>query len=241
MITFTYHDDSGKEVEFTADLVREYNDDSVAEITEHPIERGSPIADHYVLKPRSVSLELKETNEPITEGDGWRKKATRLPVIASRFDPKGLLLLHSAAANAVGSLLGRGKEDSDKANVLVNQSAKDRIQSLHEALLLAQQIGARCRFAVGGRVFRDMQLTRVAKSKRGIQAPTFTVEFSQVRTVRTATADLPEPAELRDKPPTAKGPQSAKETTPQETEAVSASVLKRLSVGVSDMIGAGIR
>lgn len=241
MITISWKDSNGIETSFSADVARSVTDAAESEVTEHPIERGSFAVDHTIRKPRHVTLELVHSNEPIDEIDGWRKRRTDLDVVASRFKPRGLLLLHSAVSGAVGGLLGRGKEQGAKAFVLTSTTAPDRILALHDSLLTAWQNSARCEFAFKGRQYRDMQITRVGRADVGTSAPKFTLEFREIRTVTTATADLPEPESFHAKKTATKGKQAPKNPSEAEKDAVSASILSQLTGSAADMISAGIR
>lgn len=212
-----WKDESGTLHVVPVDIVTGHEDDRTAEVTSFPVENGSNINDHIIQQPDMLTLEVCQTQTPFpsparpgslyTAPKGFATRAIQLDVRKSQFKPGGLLALTEGVGNAlasVGSALGLPGPGSDAvfATVLVADAPVDRIGALHDKLIEIKQNGRLCKIVFKGKVYPDYVMTRVrwATTKGEVGLGRFSLSFQTVRTVETATAELPDPSSLRLKP-----------------------------------------
>lgn len=233
-----WKDDFG-ETSIRCDALIGLKDERAAEYTEHPIEDGSSIVDHRVIRPDRLTLEIVHSNEPIEAEDGFSLKKLDLDVEPDRFKPQGLLLIHSAVGGAIGAILG-GARKPLKAAALQPTKAKNRILELHDLLIAAHQAGAECTVVQLGRVYEGMGIVSVLYSRegngRGGRA-SFTLEFKQIRKAKIGLAELPDPADLHAKGETSRGKKPSDELKQAEKDAVLDKSLLAMSL---DSVGAAL-
>ncbi len=198
------------------DLVVSHDDDRSAEVTSHPVEKGSNINDHIIQHADKLTIEIAQTDSPFptaaqpgvafTAPKGFIKKSIALEVRENLFKPGGLLAVTSAVGGAITSLTNAlgitSPADAAKVNVWTTDTPIDRIGELHDTLIGVKSKGQFCVFTYRGKVYPDYLITRVkwstAKGEAGLGR--FSVELQSVRIVETAVANIADPASLRLKP-----------------------------------------
>jgi hypothetical protein len=122
-----------------------------------------------------------------------------------------LFALHSAAGALVGSILGQKKQG--KPYILQPDDDTNRILELHDKLIEAWQQGYSLSLDQYGRSYTDYVLNMVEYIREGQGRgglAIFRLEFKTLRTVSTATTELPDPADLHAKPATDRGQKPGK-------------------------------
>lgn len=236
MELFTWNDSFGVPHIVKCDVVVSFKDARTSEPTKHPVENGKYIADHIIHNPDILSVQLGHSNEPIEPGEGWIARSTLLPVIESRFQPQGLLLIHGAVAGAFSNAITK----PIKTHVLSAIAPSDRIQALHDDLIKVKQGGFLCKFTFRGRIYRDQLVTSVTLTYDRTSPPVFDIETSAIATVKTALADLPDPADFHAKPTVSLGPAAKKVPSEAEIQRVDPSLLKWATNGGLDAIAGSI-
>ena len=105
----SWTDDAGELVLVDIDIIADYSEGLKSEITDHPIEDGSVISDHIILKPPTLNLEIKQSEYPSKVGgfgdlNGVELQDVELPVYATRFSPRGGLLILEGLEGAIGAI-----------------------------------------------------------------------------------------------------------------------------------------
>lgn len=236
---FTWNDKAGLPHAVFADAVLTFADERSSEATEHPIEQGSDVADHVIVHPVRVRIELAHSNTPVEAVEGFMRKPADLRARKSLFKPTGLFLIHSAVGNLIGSALGGAGAGVVKPYLMSSLLPNDRILELHDALILAQSTAALCKFTYRGRTYKDFLLTGVNLSYGKSAMGKFSLEAKEIRTVKTALTTLPKPADLTAKPPTKLGPQGKVGPPASEQEIIQASLAHQLGdFGLDAIAGA---
>lgn len=233
-----WKDEGGTLHAVPVDIVTGHEDDRSAEVTSFAVEKGANVNDHVIHQPDTLTLEVCQTQTPFpsparpgslyTAPKGFATKAIKLDVRKSLFEPGGLLALSTAITGALSSvatalgLPGQGSGDV-YANVFVSNSPGpvDRIGELHDQLIQIKQNAYLCKIVYRGKIYPDYLMTRVrwTSQKGEVGLGRFSLSFQALRTVETATAELPDPSSLRlkaaktqakppkpvDSPPDAKG------------------------------------
>jgi hypothetical protein len=178
----------------TADVVTDISAEHSAEVTKHPIEDGSTIADHVAVNPPTVSFEFSQSVQPLKDADlKWQR--TPIKVRESQFRPEGLLALTMLAGAAVGALtnaIGLTSSNELKTWTLTAKEDKDRIHELHDALIAVLTKAKKVAFAYQGLVLSDYILTAV-KYHRGNKEGglcRFNIEAEHIDVVKTASSSL---------------------------------------------------
>lgn len=222
-----YRDESGKETSLFVDIVGDMSSNRSSQLTEFPIEDGSVINDHLIHRPVSVSLSLGSVTKPIFDDD-WSETSIDLKVRAVQTRVLSPFLLVGRAVSAglqgAAALLGVGGNEPTGATVRKNPSPGNRQQDVYETLIRIAERGYFVTVNYDGRVYPDMILTELTKARAQADRGTmrFQCTFQTPRTVTTAGASLPNPADLRAKPRKKKGGKSKKE----EGDAKKTSMLK---------------
>ncbi len=213
----TYKDASGVSHVVPVDIVTAHEDDRSAEVTAFPVEKGADINDHIIQQPDLLSIEVAQTQTPMpsaahpgsafTAPKGFTTKSVKLDVRKSEFKPGGLLLLTTAAGDAIGGALtslGLQEPKSDEVSVNVFQSGSpvDRIGELHDALIRIKESGFFCTCVFRGKIYPQFIVKRVrlTSAKNEVGLGRFALELQSIHTVETSVANLPDPAALRLKP-----------------------------------------
>ncbi len=179
----------------TADVVTDISAEHSAEVTEHPIEDGSTIADHVDVKPPSVAFEFAQSSQSLKDDDlKWQQAP--INVRESQFHPQGLLALTMLAGAAVGALTNAIGLTHDagalKTWTLTAKEDKDRIHEMHDALIAVQKAVKKVAFSYQGLVLTDYIITAI-KYHRDNKAGgicRFAIEAKHIDVVKTAASSL---------------------------------------------------
>lgn len=245
-----------------ADMLQESNATDEIELTQYPVEDGSFINDHAIVKPRMLELTLVQTETPIYTQPGFKVQSADLDFAQrpsatqqGRADvPQAKVQLTlQGLGNAVVSALGGGpakeiKWQGSKTNgalevkqfhVTVLQADQEvaRVNEFHDALLSLQETTELLTVTVKGQVWTDMVLVSVKRTDPQGKAgcATFAVALQQVRSVETQTVELP-PV------PKATGKVSRGKKGADEVAADSAkhkSVIRAATTAVTDLLTGG--
>jgi hypothetical protein len=220
--------DSGQSLIVTFDLVVSEGHESTSEVTEHPVERGSNIADHVRQNPQGLTLELYVTNTPIE--DLGRGAISILQIDVPTYTPPlaptpGALF--SAAENGINQAI-RGNPGPVKAQVLGFPSPFDRVKEVHDALLDLWKNGITSSVVTSVMTYDTMVLTRINMPRTEPGGATFNLDLKQIRTVTTASVAAPKPAEKRGAPSQSKGSQSTRPVGSQDAAKASSLATKAL-------------
>ena len=178
----------------TADAVTMIDREDTSEPTDHPIESGGVITDHFLRRPGALTVTFVQSRLSLRDQDlEWKK--TNAPAQESRFQPQGLLLLSTAVAGAVGAIAGAlGFTSPELTYFSRHQKSPDtnRVQDVHDTLLSLLDDAKECRFEYQGEILTGYYVTSVRKSVVGGSGgkATFTIELREVQTVQTAAASL---------------------------------------------------
>ena len=211
---------------------------AACEPTKNPIEDGGIITDHIIQSPNEFTCEIMQTQTPIQLGGDADMSAASVALHEreSQFKPGGLLAASTAIEGAIGGLLQAvGILDKPKpttVQVLKANNPIDRAEDMHELLLslvgtfLCTVVMRADRGAgmVKGRIIPSLLITNATRTWEAgkVGAGWFSLSMQTIRTVKTALAKLPSPADLRakaakkigTKPPTPAAPAPAGPPTP---------------------------
>jgi hypothetical protein len=182
------------------DLTISEGHEATSEVTEHPVEQGSNIADHVRQNPQSLTLEMYVTNTPIE--DIGRGVVDVLELNLPQYTPP--------PAPTFTALEGALTPPPVPVRVQVlnfNQPF-DRVKEIHDQLLDLWKAGATMSAVTSVRTYDTMVLTGINMPRTEPGGATFTLGLKQVRTVTTAKVAAPKPAEKRGAPGQSKGSQS---------------------------------
>lgn len=247
-----WKDDSGTLHVVPVDIVTGHEDDRSAEVTSFAVEKGANINDHIIQQADTLTLEVCQTQTPFpsparpgslyTAPKGFKTKTIPLDVRESLFKPGGLLAVSSAIGSAIGSALTSlgitSKPDALTTTVFMTDTPVDRVGELHDKLIEIKQNGRLCKIVFKGKVYPDYVMTRVrwTTQKGEVGIGRFSLSFQTIRTVETATAELPDPLSLRLKA----SKTQAKPPKPVETPPAGASGGKGESLLSKGLGGVGI-
>src|SRR5690606_31064757 len=93
------------------DIISELTETLESDVTMHPIEDGSAITDHVILKPNALRIEVKQGEYPATYGTLDRPEGVALSTVEltpreTNFSPSGLLFVLEGVEGAITSLFG---------------------------------------------------------------------------------------------------------------------------------------
>ncbi len=234
-----YEPDSGGTVRIYADAWESEGLRFPALVTEHAVETGSTMSDHYLPQPITGRCQLFFSDSPIRgdldpEFEGRIKQQDlnipEYPVLTPLFTPRGLT---SGVVNAVSGLLGVGGSGLPKSfSAMAFDTPPNRLRKTLQTLLELRE--KRTLVAIGFSVLRVENLAIVeAEIERNAQSGdggAIVLNVTQIQFTQTDVAvAVPLPLEPRGQ---AKKTANAGGTTPVETEkgSVVTGVLK--SVGV---------
>lgn len=236
-----------------ADLVAQSSVTDATELTQYAVEDGSLISDHAIRQPRTLSLQLVQTETPIAETQGFARavqaltyqvrpdgeQSTTVPVRQSEFRPAPLMAL---SAGIQSLLFGGGptKElritglKSDRAlaskdlkvHVLSAGAPVDRVNQFHGSLLSLLETATPVLISMKGATYLDLVLTSVNRTDSGGQTgkSTFSVELKQIATVETQTVELPPVPKA--KAPKQSGAKPPAETKPEQKAKLTSQILQ---------------
>lgn len=179
----------------TADVVTAITAGAESELTNHPIESGSMVTDHRILRPKTITIEFAQSSRPLYEDAGAEWSQQEISPRPSSFQPEGLLaltMLAGQAIAAIGSALGFGGGGSRSIWSLTAASDEDRIVELHDTLIDVLTNAYLCTVSyqgliLPGYVVHSVQLSRSA-GESGLAR--FVVALQEVATVETAASAI---------------------------------------------------
>lgn len=211
------------------DLVLSENHVNVAEITEHPVEVGANLADHIRTTVLHFSCEVFVTNSPIkpngprpssNEADTslvmvppWRGAVEKIELEIPTYEPPLEPTPGSAfrlAGKAIGAVVDliTGGPPTLKADLLIFPEVFNRVKEFQEILVDMQNRGIVFQVITDTTIYNSMALSSITLPITESGGSPFTLEFTQIRTVSSATVQAPKPKEPRGAPPASKGGQS---------------------------------
>lgn len=187
-----------------------------AEVTDHPVEVGTNVADHIRPDPKMLSVEVYVTNTPIVETGGGRAgELSNLELDVPKFEPPIEPTIGSAfrlAGKAVGAVVDAitGGPPAIKSQLLTFPEVFDRVKEIHDILKDLHERGVTSTVLTSTQEYTSMALVAVGYPKKEAGGAAFTLDFKQVRTVTSETVSAPKPLEPRGAPKASKGAQSKK-------------------------------
>lgn len=201
------------------DAVLDASIEHAFDFTEHPVEDGSVLTDHLIVKPERISLTLVQTDAPIrADTDGFARTSLPLQVRSVTYGKQttelkiqpraGLPQLNVSSAlnigfKAIAGLTGANSITGLKVQpaavkpisvtVLAANAPVDRIHDFYAQLLELATAATRLTLTFKGYSYPDYVLVSVAKTDRAGEygRSTFPVELKRVRTVQTKQTTLP--------------------------------------------------
>lgn len=179
-------------------------------VTVHNVEEGSPVTDHVRPDPPMLSLSLGVTNTPLdVDPDLGRGALEQVTLYTPKHKPPfdgtpGALFREAAGA------FGGEQPDTTNMDVFGFTPSFDRIEETENKLIYLQQAALLVTVVTLSREYTDMVVVRseLTRTKPGYGA--FAIDLQQIRFVRTASVQAPQPKEPRGAPMSKKGQQSPK-------------------------------
>lgn len=208
-------DGSGRIVTF--DVIEAEQHESVAEITDHPVESGSNISDHIRPTPDRLSITAYTSNQPIVANPNTKRGELRSIKIdvpqweVPIFPPTPGAIFRNLVATVDGSLFGAPDK---RATVLAFDSPFDATAETYAILREFQENGALLQIITSIRTYQEMVIERVAAPRTaGDSGVAFGIDFRRIRIVESGQVAAP-PVPIDDvpggKPLENKGGQGAK-------------------------------
>ncbi len=190
------------------DVVTTDSWESLLQITEHPIEAGSDVADHAAPQSKRVTIEGYVSNKPLYTNPGvsdkMRYQRVELAIPeksggASIFTPGGLNQAATGAiSKGVNKLLGRSQAKS--ANVLkASGDMPQRDREIYRTLIEAQENRSLVKVYAHIGELESMMIERVnvPRTPADGNGSSFQVDLKQVTIASSETVEAPIPDEVR--------------------------------------------
>lgn len=242
--------DSGEALSLQFDAVTSETKDDNVEITDHPVEAGSNVADNARDQPAMLTIEALISGIPNNEidedagvvqqsvtVDGMAAHSTKnvpldIPSPPIQLSETGLI---QAGVGALTSLLSgpptatmwdepqRASYDTN-ASLLQQDSPRNRGRDVYEKLLLLKSQHVQLDLIqTAFRDYTDMMISRVSQPRAvgdGTSAK-FQIDFKQIRIAISQTVAAPKPAEVRGNTAQNKGAQNPKPASkPEDKESL---------------------
>lgn len=210
------------------DVVRSESAEFTSELTEHAVEKGTPVSDNKIDNPTVCTLEVFCTNTPLPIQDSRMVLGSLAVDVAQYRAP--LLSIDGGGIHALptpGRLIKAGLgaiTDAFKVpdtittyqfpdGATVGPPSIVRYKEQLDQLLDLKSNSTPITIITAAHEYADMQLLRIAPSKTPDDGDgyTFSLEFKSLRTVTTLTIDAPHIAVPVAEKETAKGAQNTKE------------------------------
>jgi len=184
-------DDSGRIITF--DVIESENHESVAEVTDHPVEVGANISDHIRPLPDRLSLTAYTSNQPIFPNPITQRGA----ISAIKITPATYTIpveptpgaLYRAGIQALGSLFGPADQT---VNVLTFSAPFNAIWETYEVLRELQTNGVLLRIITPIRFYESMVIERVAAPRSaGDAGVAFGIDVRRLRVVESGKVEAP--------------------------------------------------
>jgi hypothetical protein len=224
--------DDGSSIIVQFDLTLSEGHEATAEVTDHPVETGSNVADHIRANPPSLNLELYVTQTPINDLGG-RGSINTYELTIPKYEaplaptPGALFRLAGDAIGAVVDAITGGPVPI-RAQVLSFPEPFDRVKETHTTLLDLLKRGVTSSVVTSTLTYDLMALTSVSLPITEPGGGSFGLAMKQIRTVTTGTTKAPKPAEKRGAPGQAKGGQASKPVGGKDAVKASSAAVKAL-------------
>lgn len=162
---FTWYERDGRLQSLDIDAIIREGGSEVSEVTENPIERGSPVADHVREKMDQLTLEFVITNTPL-----------RAPL-----------------TNADGATATIQRDDVSKASVLVFSAEFDRVESVRHTLARVRTEALLCTVYTPLRAYENFVIEQSTpeRNQRTGDSAKFVLTLRKIRTVNTRIVAIP--------------------------------------------------
>lgn len=202
-----------------ADMLADASADDAQELTMFALESGANINDHAVKQPRKLTLQLVQTETPISVIEDFAKlirelgvptrpvgsQTNEVPVRQKEFRPTSLLALSQAAQGLlfggppksirVTGLKADGAVESKplKVEVLTRNGDVGRVNAFHDSLLALLDNVTPVQVTVKQRVYTDMVIISVSRTDSAGQVgcARFSVGLQQIAVAETRLIELP--------------------------------------------------
>lgn len=217
-----WEDDSGQTEFVQFDVVSVQSHEGTVEVTEHPVEEGSDIADHARPVPELLSIEGFVSNKPMWSNPGVDKLGSYRQIDLT-YPPKPdrlNLSLGNALAGAIGDLLGTTPTLPKSVTGLAFDSFVNRVRQMAEKLEDARLKSRLIRVHTSLRDYDGMVIIREAEPRTAEDGSgaTFQIDLKRIRIVHSETVAAPQPAELRGAATKSKGSKSGQNAENQEAK-----------------------
>lgn len=203
------------------------------ELTESPVDSGTPVADHAFVKPLTLSIKGFVSNTPLPSnpaagsshdlmGGGFMQPTNitfndlpQAPPIAPLYTPGGITsALTTGTESLIDRLKGKGPQNTAAGIWKSVSGFNDRVLWAFGDLEYVQLDVNRCTITTTLATYSGMVLVSmiVPETVQDGDLKEFTLEFREVRTASTRDTESPEPAEVRGSPPRQSSKQTKKAT-----------------------------
>jgi len=205
------------------DCVPKFTDTHSGQVTDFALEDGSSIADSFIQKPHTITLDIAQTTvgsdldlpEAVSNfigGSPRTLETVELNLEPNKFRPSGLLLATVAITGAINSglsLIGLGASQPAPLRVTVvrDLSGTDRINKLYDELERAFNKRAKFTLIWLGRTWENYIAETIGYTRSGSrELGEFSVSLKKISIVTTEQATAVQvPAELTMKAPVSAG------------------------------------
>lgn len=227
MTAFIIPDDGSDRI-VTFDAIEDELHETIAVVTDHPVEVGVDVTDHVRPLPDRLSLVGYVSNQPIvvnpfTQRGEIRSFKLEVPQYEPPLEPTPGSIFRNTIAAVDGLLFG---EPEHTAQVLAFSSPFDAIRETYDLLVELQKGAVLLEVITPLRWYEDMILERVGAPRTSFDSGvSFGLDLRQLRVVESGqVVAAPVPEEPRGGPEQAKGSQGAKPPGAGEDEAQGASI-----------------
>jgi hypothetical protein len=217
----TWQDDAGQTEFVQFDVVTVITHEGTVEVTEHPVEEGSDIADHARPVPEFLSIEGFVSNKPMASNPGVDKIASfrQVDLKYPPHDPPLNLSIGQAITGAIDAITGKDPFPA-QVTALAFDTFVNRIRQIAEKLEDARLNSRLIRVYTSLREYENMVLLREAEPITADDGSgcTFQVDLKRIRIVTAETVEAPQPAEARGATTKAKGSKAGQQADNQEAK-----------------------
>lgn len=218
-----------------ADILSEYSVQHQMEYTEVPVEDGSVVSDHAIIRPKVFDIRLHATNTPILDGvGGFETKPLQLELLKeSRFQPGGFLALSQGfakLASTAASALGLPTGAPSFEVTTLQGPGQERITVLQEELETVWLNCYECKLVANGREWDRLFIQAFQIARQGPEElGSFNITLKQIffATTGESTIKFADPAAGRNSSKANAGKKQAE-------------TLKSWSAGIVDFAGVKI-
>lgn len=188
LVYFSWVDYDGKANDLLIDASPARTHTASAQVTEHPVEKGSPATDHIRPMPRRVTIEGIITNTPL----GAPPTAATNDVGGGAGYTAGKYLVEMNPQSTLASFI-RGPRPPYQLVAWVQSGKFDRVTDSFLALAAAVTKGYLFSIATSLSNYDNMAATdfKVTEDKHSVNALNFSIDFQELRIVETKVVMVP--------------------------------------------------